>query len=141
MTNNFDSLPVLSFTIPKLKDLQLPYKSWERIQLPTDVLQLVAGDVELLSCYFLLSDTFRSYFKSLGRVYFDTVGDGPEKVKISLLRCGSGSSQVGGARDVVQNALEYLKAKAVFSGGYCGGLRKEKTKLGDVVISAKLTTY
>ena len=34
-----------------------------------------------------------------------------------------------------------LQPKAVISVGVCSGLNPDKTKLGDVVVSAKLTTY
>ena len=41
----------------------------------------------------------------------------------------------------VKNAVEILQPKAVFCIGTCRGLYRDKTKLGDVVVPAKLTTY
>ena len=141
MTNVFGHPPQLSITIPKLKDLQVTCKPWECAQLPTDVLWLTVTDDEFLACFFYLGNAFKSYKKELGYVHFGEVGDGEKKVKVSLIRCSRGSTQVGGAQNVVQNAVKILKPKAVFSVGFCGGLRKEKAKLGDVVISSKLSTY
>ena len=77
----------------------------------------------------------------LGHMYIGEIGEGVEKVKASLVRCFSGSSQIGAAHSVVRSAIECLQPKVVFSVGFCGGLKKEETKLGDVVISSKLSTY
>ena len=140
-TNLVGNPPPLSITIPKLEDLQVPSKPWDRAQLPTDVLLLTVADVEFLACFSYLDNVFRCSNKELGHVYFGEIGDGQKKVKVSLIRCSRGSTQVGAAQNVVRTAIEILKPKAVFSVGYCGGLRKEKTKLGDVVISSKLSTY
>ena len=141
MTNLPGDPPELSITIPKLEDLQVTYKKWELNQLPTDVLWLTVTDDEFLACFSYLCNAFKSYRKELGFVYFGEVGDGAKKVKVSLIRCSRGSIQVGAAPSVTQNAVRILKPKAVFSVGYCGGLKKEKAKLGDVVISSKLSTY
>ena len=141
MSNVFGHPPQLNITIPKLKDLQVTSKPWECAQLPTDVLWLTVTDDEFLACFFYLGNAFRSYKKELGYVHFGEVGDGENKVKVSLIRCSRGSTQVGAAPSVVQNAVRILKPKAIFSVGYCGGLKKEKAKLGDVVISSKLSTY
>ena len=141
ITNLLGDPPQLSITIPNLKDLQVTKKPWECAQLPTDVLWLTVADAEFLACFFYLGNVFKCYKEGLGYVYFGEVNDGKEKVKISLIRCCRGSTLVGGSQNVVRNAIEILKPKAVFSVGYCGGLSKEKTKLGDVVISSKLSTY
>ena len=42
---------------------------------------------------------------------------------------------------VVKNAVTQLRPKAVFTVGHCSGMNQESTKLGDVVVSEKLTTY
>jgi len=41
----------------------------------------------------------------------------------------------------LSDVVTVSRPKAVISVGTCSGLNPEKTKLGDVVISAKLTTY
>lgn len=96
-------------------------------------------DVEFLSCFLYFVDgctrRCRSYVLGIGYVHFGEIGDGAdEKVRISLVRCKSGSA-CG-----IKEAIGHLKPKAVISVGFCAGL-KSKTELGDVVISAKLITY
>ena len=141
ITNHSRNPPLLSITIPKLRDLQVPSKSWELAELPTDVLLLTVEDDEFLACYFYLDNAYRSYTKGLGRVYFGEIGDGLDKVKISLIRCNRGSFKAGASHNVVRNAVDCLQPKAVFSVSFCGGLGRRKVKLGDVVISGKLSTY
>ena len=126
----------------ELKDLNPPSESLECAQLPiVEVLLLVVEDDELLSSYSFLKDTFMSYITELGLVYFGVTGDGQNKVKISLVRCSKGSIHVNAAQNVARTAIKTLKPKAVFSVGCCAGLNKTKAKLGDVVISAKLSTF
>ena len=62
-------------------------------------------------------------------------------VKVALMKCSEGSKVPGGALTVVKNAVTQLRPKAVFSVGHCSGMNQESTKLGDVVVSEKLTTY
>ena len=139
-TNLGDPLQ-LSITIPKLKDLQVTCKPWQCTQLPTDILWLTVTDDEFLACFFYLGNAFKSYKKELGHVHFGEIGDGQKEVKVSLVRCSRGSTQVSVSQNVVQNAIKVLKPKPLFSIGYCVGSRKEKAKLGDVVISSKLSSY
>ena len=63
------------------------------------------------------------------------------KVKVALIRCAKGSVEPHGSLISVKNAVEVLRPKAVVCVGYCGSINREKAKLGDVVISAKLATY
>ena len=42
---------------------------------------------------------------------------------------------------MVPKAAEMLRPKAVFCVGSCATLHRDKTRLGDVVAAAKLTTY
>ena len=63
------------------------------------------------------------------------------KMKIALLMCYGGSVGPGSPVVSVENAVTVLRPKAVISVGACSGLSPEKTKLGDVVVSSKLTTY
>ena len=62
-------------------------------------------------------------------------------MKIALLKCYGGSVGPGSSVVSVENAVTVLRPKAVISVGACSGLSPEKTKLGDVVVSSKLTTY
>ncbi|KAL9985040.1 hypothetical protein ACROYT_G007396 [Oculina patagonica] len=64
-----------------------------------------------------------------------------KKVKVALIRCYKGSTGPGSSLITVKNAVTKLRPKGVISVGTCSGLNPEKTKLGDVVVSAKLTTY
>ena len=141
-TSNSCDPPDISVTILELKDLNPPFKFLECVQLPiVDVLLLVVEDDALLSSYSFLSDTFHSRTTELGVVYFGVTGDGQNKVNISLVRCSKGSIQVDAAHNVARTAIKTLKPKAVFSVGCCAGLNRTKAKLGDVVISAKLSTF
>lgn len=134
--------PLLSITIPNTSDLSNTSMSWKDVELPIDILLLTVKDCEFLACYFFLRNPFRSYLRELGYVYFGQMGEGNgKKLKIALIKCSEGAIQPGGALIVVKNTVEILRPKAVFCVGYCGALHRDKTKLGDVVVSAKLTTY
>ena len=67
-------------------------------------------------------------------------GEG-RKLKIALTMCAQGAGEARGAVIVLPNAFETLRPKADFCIGSCAALHRDKTQLGDVVISAKLTTY
>ncbi|XP_068756016.1 NLR family CARD domain-containing protein 3-like, partial [Montipora capricornis] len=56
------------------------------------------------------------------------------------MKCSKGAAVPGGSLTAVKNAVRVLSPKAVFSVGTCSGLCSDKVKLGDVVVSAKLTT-
>ena len=133
--------PELSITIPELSDLPEKIAPWKSVKLPTDVLLVAAKDSEFLSCFPYLRNEFKSYYHGLGIVYFGDMGDVKDKVNVSLLRCSEGSTGPGAALSKVKTAITILQPKAVFCVGFCGGLSYEKVKLGDVVISGKLTTY
>ena len=107
--------------------------------LPVDVLLLTVKDCEFLACYSELKNPYRCYFDDLGYVYFSDVSESQEEVKVALLRCDK--TGPGGSLISVKNAATVLRPKAVISVGACSGLHPEKCKLGDVVVSAKLTTY
>ena len=138
--NNYGNPPQISIAIPRLKDVNPETKSWESVQLLTDVLLLVVTDEEFLSFYAFLRNVFKSHTNELGLVYFGEIGDGQKKATISLLRSSGGSNQISGAQNVARAAVELLKPKAVFSVGSCAGLQRELAQLGDVVISGKLLT-
>ena len=134
--------PQLTVILPRMSDIQVPTKLRNHARLPVDILLLTVKDCEFSACYMHLNNPFRSWFDGLGFVYFEDENEGQEeKVKVALLRCHEGSSGPGGSIVTTKNAVSVLKPKAVILVGTCGSLRPEETKLGDVVISAKLTTY
>ncbi|XP_015774188.1 PREDICTED: uncharacterized protein LOC107352365 isoform X1 [Acropora digitifera] len=63
----------------------------------------------------------------------------PSKHQYSMDEHG-GAATPGGSLTVVQNAVRILRPKAVFSVGTCISLGLEKARIGDVVISSRLTT-
>ncbi|CAH3172277.1 unnamed protein product [Porites lobata] len=133
--------PPLSIKVPKMKNLSKKSKPWSDVQLPVDILLLTVEDCEFLACYVYLNNPIKSYHNNLGYVYFGTIGEsGEEVLKVALMRCSKGSSGPGGSLVTVKNAVAQLRPKAVFAVGYCRGLNPQDTKLGDVVVSSKLTT-
>lgn len=129
--------PKLNIVIPKLH--VLPKYLSPNIDLPIDILLLTVKDCEFLSCYAHLSNPFKGFVRGLGAVYFGNVAnDQDSKMKIGLMRCDEGP---GTSLITVKNAITALRPKAAISVGYCSGLKKTETKLGDVVVAAKLTTY
>ena len=133
--------PPLSIKVPKMKNLSKKSKPWSDVhdQLPVDILLLTVEDCEFLACYAYLNNPFKSYHNNLGFVYFGTMGEsGEEALKVALMRCSKGGP--GGSQNVVKNAVIPLRPKAVFTVGCCRGLNPQDTKLGDVVVSSKLTT-
>ena len=115
---------------------------WNNVPLPVDIMLLTVKDCEFLSCLSLFNPGFyRSYHKNLGYVYFGDIGEHEMKLKIAVMKCNMGSTVPGGSSVVVKNAVAVLRPKAVFNVGFCGSLKREKAKLGDVIVSAKLITY
>ena len=134
--------PKVNISLPEISELTQDSKRWKDVQLPIDILLLTVKDCEFLSCYYYIVDPFRSYFKGLGHVYFGRIGEDQDvKLKVALMKCSEGSKVPGGALTVVKNAVTQLRPKAVFSVGHFSGINQESTKLGDVVLSKKLTTY
>ena len=137
--NIYGDPPKINISLPERSELTQNSKSWKDVQLPIDILLLTVKDCEFLSCYHYVVDPFRSYFKGLGHVYFGSIGEDQDvKLKVALLKCIKDS---GGALTVVKTAITQLRPKAVFSVGHCSGMSQETTKLGDVVVSEKLTMY
>ena len=133
--------PPLSIEVPKMSDLPNKSNPWSDVQLPVDILLLTVEDCEFLACYSFLENSFKSYDQTVGYVYFGTMGEsGEEGLKVALMRCKKGSSGPGGSQNVIQNAVMKLRPKAAFSVGECMGLKSKDTKLGDVVVSSKLST-
>ena len=140
--NIYGDPPKINISLPEINELTQNSKRWKDVQLPIDILLLTVKDCEFLSCYYYIAGPFRSYFKGIGHVYFGSIGgDQDVKLKVALMKCSEGSKVPGGALTVVKNAVTQLRPKAVFSVGHCSGMNQESTKLGDVVVSEKLTTY
>ncbi|XP_068733932.1 uncharacterized protein [Montipora capricornis] len=134
--------PQLSVKLPKLNDLPNTSKPWRCADLPIDVLLLTVEDCEFLSCFSFLDQPFKSYDKEVGPIYFGYTGNAGDqkKLKVALMKCSKGAAVPGGSLTAVKNAVRTLRPKAVFSVGTCSGLSSDKIKLGDVVVSSKLTT-
>ena len=140
--NIYGDPPKINFSLPEISELTQNFKSWKDVQLPIDILLLTVKDCEFLSCYYYINDPLRSYCKGLGHVYFGSFGEDQDvKLKVALMKCSERFKVPGGALTVVKNAVTQLRPKAVFSVGHCSGMNQESTKLGDVVLSEKLTTY
>ena len=75
-------------------------------------------------------------------MYFGRMGDvsDQEKLKVALMKCSIGAATPQGSSTVVQKAVRVLGPKAVFSVGTCISLGLEKARIGDVLISSRLTT-
>ena len=138
-SNNSDAgPPQLAVGLPSIRDVTATFKQPD---LPVDVLLVTVKDCEFLACYNELKDPYRDYYKDVGYVYFNNVQSHEEIVKIALLRCNEGSTGPSSSLIAIKNAVPFLRPKAVISVGVCSGLNPIKTKLGDVVVSATLTTY
>lgn len=125
-----------------MRDVKAKTKDPKDANLPVDVLLLTVKNCEFLACYNELQDPYKCWFDGLGYVYFSHVDQSQEeKVKVALLRCYKNGIGPGGSLISVKNAASKLRPKAVISVGACTGLNPNKTKLGDVIVSAKLTTY
>ena len=133
--------PQLSFKLIKASDVPESMETWSDDHLPIDILLLTVEDCDFLRCFSLLDKPFKSYKKGISYVYFGGIGDGSdqEKLKIALMKCCKGAATPGGSLTAVLNAARVLTPKAVFSVGTCISLGVEKVRMGDVVISSKVT--
>ena len=137
-----DVPPELSISLPSISEIQAPNKDPDDVNLPVEFLLVTVKDCEFIACYMQLKDPFRCWFDGVGYVYFGDECAGQEKkTKVALIRCYEGSTGPGSSLITVKNAVTKLRPKGVISVGTCSGLNPKKTKLGDVVVSAKLTTY
>ena len=133
--------PELNKGLPSFADIKAITKPSKDADLPVDILLLTVTNCEFLACYSELKNPYRCWFDGLGYVYFSDVGESQEELKVALLRCYRNGIGPGGALVSVKNAASVLRPKAVISVGTCSGLNPAKSKLGDVVVSAKLATY
>ena len=135
-----DDPPPLSITLEELGDLPEKAERWNTDNSPVDILLLTVEDCELLACYHYLEDSFKSYEKSIGYVYFGKMGDDEdESLKVALVKCSKESLDPGGSQTSAKNAVTLLRPKATFLVGFCYSLNPDKAQLGDVVISSQLT--
>ncbi|XP_067019573.1 protein NLRC3-like isoform X2 [Acropora muricata] len=135
--------PQLSFKLKKTGDVPKCAEKWSDVHLPIDILLLTSVESsDFLSCFSFLDQPFKSYKFGIGYVYFGRIGDvsDQEKLKVALINCSKGAAAPGGSLTVVLNAVKVLQPKAVFSVGTCISLGLEKARMGDVVISSKLST-
>lgn len=137
----YDNPPQLSFKVPRLSDLTRTYSEWNNVELPVDFLVLTVEDCEFRGFFSYLKNPIKSYNKDIGYVYFGSVGnDSGSKLKVALMKSSKGSAVPGGSLTIVKDAVRVLRPKAVFLVGACSGVNRAKVKLGDVVVSSKLTT-
>ena len=134
--------PKTSFKLKKARDVPNSTIAWSDDHLPIDILLLAVESCDFLGCFSLLDQPFKSYKVDIGPVYFGCMGNASdqEKLKVALMNCSKGAAAPGGSLTVVLNAVKVLKPKAVFSVGTCSSLDMKKVRMGDVVISSKLTT-
>ena len=134
--------PQLSCKLRKAGDIPKFTEKWSDDHLPIDILLLTVESCDFLSCFSILDQPFKCYKKEIGVVYLGRIGDvnDQEKLKVALMNCAKGAAAPGGSLTVVLNAVRVLQPKAVFSVGTCSSLDLEKARMGDVVISSKLTT-
>ncbi|XP_044169470.1 uncharacterized protein LOC122953596 isoform X1 [Acropora millepora] len=135
--------PELSFKLKKAGDVPKSTETWSVDHLPLDILLLTSVEsFDFLSCFTFLDQPFKLYKKEIGVVYVGRMGNSSvqEKLKVALMNCSKGAAAPGGSLTVVLNAIRVLQPKAVFSVGTCISLGLEKAKMGDVVISSKLST-
>ena len=134
-----DLPPQLKVKPPKLSGLQTVSELWGSVDLPIDILLLTVEDCEFLSCYSFLRQPVKSYNMEVGAIYFGYINTDQNQLKVALKICPKDSVVPGGSSPAVKNAVRVLRPKAVFLVGTCSALSSDKVKLGDVVVSAKLT--
>ena len=137
-----DKPPKLNFQLKKASDVPKSMKAWSDDNLPIDILLITADSCDFLSCFSFLDQPFKCYKCEIGYVYFGRMGDAcdEEKLKVALVCCSKGAETPAGSLTVLPKASRELGPKAVFLVGTCISLTLEKVKMGDVVISSKLST-
>ena len=131
--------PQLTAELLSLRDMKTTTKEIKDVPLPVDILLITSRDCEFLACYTQMINPFRCYSEDVGYVYFDGQdGRQQEKVSVALVRSYQGPGGPGGTLVTVKNAATLLRPKAVMCVGTCSALNPNRTKLGDVVISAKV---
>ena len=136
-----DDPPPLSITLKELRDLPNKLKRWDKHYPPVDILLLTVEDCEFLACYHYLRDSFKSFEKSIGFVYFGKMGDNEdESLKVALVKRPKESLDPKSTQTAFMNTVTLLRPKATFLVGFCYGLNPDEAQLGDVVIPSKVIT-
>ena len=131
--------PKHTIVVPNLDDLPTDEKRLY-LRLRIDILLVTVEVCEFLSCYAHLKSPFKCYVDSVGAsVYFGHQNE--DETKIGLMRHDETFINLDSYLSAVKKAITALRPKVAISVGYCSGLDKLKTKLGDVVIPVELTTY
>ncbi|XP_044174658.1 5'-methylthioadenosine/S-adenosylhomocysteine nucleosidase-like isoform X2 [Acropora millepora] len=133
---------VVDFVVLKPCNLPKDIVAWKDVDVWIDILLLTAKECELLSCLsYFNSGFYKTYEEDLGFVYLGEMGNDDVQLKVALIQCDVGAAVPQGATILVPKAVRTLHPKAVICVGYCAGLKEEKVKLGDVIISSELATY
>ena len=139
LEDNKGEPPEHTIVVPNLDDLPTDEKRLY-LWLPIDILLVTVEVCEFLSCCAHLKSPFKCYVDSVGAsVYFGH--HNKAETKIGLMRRDETFVNPDSYLSAVQKAITELLPKVAISVGYCSGLDKLKTKLGDVVIPVELTTY
>ena len=139
LEDNEDEPPKHTIVVPNLDDLPTDEKRLY-LRLRIDILLVTVEVCEFLSCYAHLKSPFKCYVDSVGAsVYFGHQNE--DETKIGLMRHDETFINLDSYLSAVKKAITALRPKVAISVGYCSGLNKLKTKLGDVVIPVELTTY
>ena len=137
LEDNKGEPPEHTIAVPNLDDLLRDEECLD-LWLPIDILLVTVEVCEFLSCYAHLTGPFKCYVASVGTyVYFGQ----DAKNKIGLMTRDGAFIDPESYLRAVKMAITALRPKVAISVGYCSGLDKLKTKLGDVVIPVELTTY
>ena len=135
----FGNPPQLTAELLSLRDVKTTTKEIKDVPLPVDIMLITAEDCEFLACYTQMINPFRCYFADVGYIYFDGEDElQQEKVSVALVRSYQGAGGPGGTLVTAKNVATLLRPKAVMCVGTCSAINPNKTKLGDVVISAKV---
>ena len=129
--------PEHTIVLPNLDDLPRDEK-FRGLWLRIDVLLVTVEVCEFLSCYAHLKSPVKCYVASVGTYVYVSQG---AKRKVGLMRRDEAFTDSDSYLRAVTKAITALRPKVAISVGYCSGLNKLKTKLGDVVIPVELTTY
>ena len=102
----------------------------------TDLVLLTANDDELLACYHFMENIKRYNHQKLGFVYIGTLKGSSNPVALKICHQGPPSAQTASA-----DCIQYLNPKAIIFVGICATLKREKFKLGDVILPQRLEPY
>ena len=117
------------------EDVRAREDDWD--EKSVDVVLLTVNDFEFLAAYEILSEPSTAVVKDLGSVYFGDVGE----TKVALLQSEMGANNHAAAAEKGLKAKDYLHPNVIITLGMCFGLKEDKHKLGDLLISKSVTRY